>query len=251
MSEPRPIVVTGASRGIGLELARQLVARGQPVIGIARQVPGPDAPGLRFLRCDLSDRQATAALAETLAGLSPRGLINNAAVQTECDPLRLSPERRAAHIGAELEVNLAAPLILATTLLPVIGDAPDGFVCNVNSCLSLAPKTRALAYCAAKAGLGNATHALRARAREWPDLLVSEALLPLVATDMTAGRGRGKISAEAAAEGILRGIDRRRETIRIGGARALHGIWRLSPGVARRMLSGPGPGPAQGRRGGA
>ncbi len=240
MSDFRPIVVTGASRGIGLELVRHLITQGHPVIGIAREAPDLPDPLFRFIRCDLSDRTAVSALAQNPLHLKPGGLINNAAVQTEGDPVTLSAAA-ATYIGTELDVNLAAPLILGTALMPVIAEAPDGFVCNVNSCLALAPKTSAPAYCAAKAGLSNATFALRERARAWPGLLVSEVLLPLVDTDMTAGRGRRKISAAQAAAGILDGIARRRTATTIGGARVLYAIWRLSPGLARMVLRGAHP----------
>jgi uncharacterized oxidoreductase len=244
MPERRPIVVTGASRGIGLELVRRLMEQGHPVIGIAREDPDLQDPLFRFIRCDLSDRAAVSALAQDLVQQQPGGLINNAAVQREGDPVTLSAADVAAYVGTELEVNLAAPLILGTVLMPVIAEAPEGFICNVNSCLALAPKTAAPAYCAAKAGLSNATFALRERARAWPRLLVSEVLLPLVDTDMTAGRGKGKISAAQAASGILDGVARRRAAIRIGGARMLYVIWRLSPGLARMVLRGARPGPA-------
>lgn len=241
MSDRPPIVVTGASRGIGLELVRRLITQGHPVIGIAREAPDLPDPLFRFIRCDLSDRTAVSALAQDLAQLKPGGLINNAAVQTEGDPVTLSAEAIAAYVGTELDVNLATPLILGTALMPMIAEVPHGFICNVNSCLALAPKTSAPAYCAAKAGLSNATFALRERARTWPGLLVSEVLLPLVDTDMTAGRGRRKISAAQAAAGILDGIARRRTATRIGGARVLYAIWRLSPGLARMVLRGAHP----------
>ena len=239
MADPRPVIITGASRGIGLQLSRQFAAKGYPVIGIARNRPVEDAPFARFIRCDLSDRGATSALAARLAGLRPQGLINNAAIQSECDPRVMPPDRLAAYLQTELDLNLAAPMILGLALLPVIAEAPNGFICNVNSCLALAPKTAAPAYCAAKAGLSNATIALRNMAGTWPDILVAEVMLPLVDTDMTTGRGKGKISAADAAAGILRGIAARQDVIRIGGAKALHAIWRLSPALARIILRGP------------
>ena len=243
MPDHRPIVVTGASRGIGLELVRQLLAQGHPVIGIAREAPDLQDPLFRFIRCDLSDRAAVTALAQNLLQLKPRGLINNAAVQTEGDPVTKPAAAVASYIGTEVDVNLAAPLILGIVLMPVIAEEPEGFICNVNSCLALAPKTAAPAYCAAKAGLSNATFALRERAKAWPGMLVSEVLLPLVETDMTAGRGKRKISAAQAASGILDGISRRKTAIRIGGARVLYAIWRLSPGLARIVLRGALPCP--------
>jgi NAD(P)-dependent dehydrogenase (short-subunit alcohol dehydrogenase family) len=73
MCDLRPIVVTGASRGSGLEPVRLLTARGQPVIGIARGEPDLWNLLVPFIRCDLSDRVAVRTLTQDLAQLRPRG----------------------------------------------------------------------------------------------------------------------------------------------------------------------------------
>ena len=73
MPDLRPIVVTGASRGNGLEPVRLLTARGQPVIGIARAEPGLWELLARFIRRDLSGRAAVTTLAQDLAQLRPKG----------------------------------------------------------------------------------------------------------------------------------------------------------------------------------
>ena len=65
--------MTDASRGIGLEPVRLLTARGQPVIGIAREEPGLWEPLPPFIRCDLSDPTAVRSLAQDLTQLHPRG----------------------------------------------------------------------------------------------------------------------------------------------------------------------------------
>ncbi|WP_370316090.1 hypothetical protein [Sagittula sp.] len=73
MPDLRPIVVTGASRGSGLEPVRLLTARGQPVIGITREEPDLWETWAPFIRCDLSDPTAVRSLAQDLAQLRPRG----------------------------------------------------------------------------------------------------------------------------------------------------------------------------------
>ena len=119
MDETRPIVVTGASRGVGREIARQLIASGQEVIGIARHRPDlPESGGVRFIACDLSDLDAVAALTDQLRPLRPRGLINNAAVQSEADWIALRPAELARRFGAEITLDLVAPLVLGYGLIP-------------------------------------------------------------------------------------------------------------------------------------
>jgi uncharacterized oxidoreductase len=72
-------------------------------------------------------------------------------------------------------------------------------IVNVTSGLALAPKQSAPVYCAAKAGLRSFTKSLRYQERaRAPHVRVVEVLPPLVDTDMTRGRGRGKMSREPA-----------------------------------------------------
>lgn len=75
-------IVTGANRGIGLELARQLYRRSVDVIATARN---PDAaselkasPGVRVEQLDVADAGSVAAFRERLAGETVDVLINNA-----------------------------------------------------------------------------------------------------------------------------------------------------------------------------
>ena len=60
--------------------------------------------------------------------------------------------------------------------------------------------------------------------------------MPLVDTPMTRGRGNGKISPAAAANAIVKGIERDRHEIYIGKARLLPLISRVAPGFARKIL---------------
>jgi uncharacterized oxidoreductase len=103
--------------------------------------------------------------------------------------------------------------------------------------LALAPKQSSPVYCAAKAGLRSFTKALRYQAQaRAPHLRVVEAMPPLVDTDMTKGRGRGKISAEACAAEIVRGMEAGQETIYVGKAKLLRAIQGVSPSLADRLM---------------
>src|SRR4051794_30832380 len=86
----RTALVTGASSGIGAEIARELVRRGHEVVLVARsedKLAGLAAelgPGAHVLAADLSERSARAALPERVAGLGlvVDVLVNNAGLST-------------------------------------------------------------------------------------------------------------------------------------------------------------------------
>ena len=112
----RTALVTGANRGIGLELCRQLRDAGWRVIGACRG--SSDAlealdirvePGL-----DVTSEQAVSALARKLRGETLQLLINNAGLLTRESLDEMDFDR----IRRQFEVNAIGPLRLTTALLP-------------------------------------------------------------------------------------------------------------------------------------
>lgn len=112
-------LVTGASRGIGLELCRQLQQRGHRVFAVCRQ---PSAE-LRALGCtvidgiEVTDAASVARLAAGLAGERIDVLVNNAGilVRDSLGELDFDGMRR------QFEVNALAPLRVTHALLPNLG----------------------------------------------------------------------------------------------------------------------------------
>ena len=117
MEEKLTYVVTGASRGLGLEFARQLLARGDTVIGTARR---PDAAwGLRDLgaeveELDVADDRSVAAFARRLAGRPVDVLINNAGRQNRLGALESLDFNSMAET---FQVNALGPLRVTRALL--------------------------------------------------------------------------------------------------------------------------------------
>ena len=122
---PRVALVQGASRGIGLELARQLLARGATVIATCRQPSeahelaalGAAAPELLVLPLDATNETSIAAAAGAAAHRVPRvdWLINVAGVLHDGD---LQPEKRiadvtAANLALSFAVNATGPALVA------------------------------------------------------------------------------------------------------------------------------------------
>lgn len=160
-STPRALtIVTGASRGLGWALARQLLARGERVLTLQRtpQAGLDDGSGrLEQWACDLADPQP---VAERLAawirsqpqdGVRSLTLINNAALLST-----LADLGAVGHDGLSraLRVGLEAPLLLSGAFLA----ASDGWpvprrLLHVSSGLGRRAMAGSAVYCAAKAGL--------------------------------------------------------------------------------------------------
>lgn len=144
---PRTIVVTGASRGIGLAIAERLVQGGQQVIGVARTVP-TRFPG-PFVRADLSDERSTGRLIERLVSRHEvDGLVNNAGMVR---PGTLE-EATSFDLRDTLEIHVRAALQLSQGLVPGMRQRGWGRIVNVSSVVVLGTLRRTT-YSAAKAAL--------------------------------------------------------------------------------------------------
>ncbi len=241
-------LVTGGSSGVGLALARRLVADGTTVLVCGRD-PGRLAaaatrlPGLRTLVADLSDPGDVARLARAAADLPGLDLVvHNAAIQLDRDwvvTTRPGATAALAHDAAtELATDLGAPLHLTAELLPVLADAPRAAIVSVTSALGTVPKRSAPVYCAAKAGLSAFTTSLRYQLRAGaPHVRAVEVVLPLVDTAMTAGRGSRKITPDAAAAAVLSALDGRRDRVDVGAVGPLLAIHRVAPRLAARIVA--------------
>lgn len=242
----RTILLTGGSRGIGRALLGRLVAAGAGrVLIVGRDAVRLSAAAADFtgrvepLTADLSQPAETDRLLAMIPAVAPdlSILINNAGVQALTDLIRDGGPALVPVLRAEVETNFNATIALTTGLLPLLGRQPAAMIVNVTSGLALAPKQSAPVYCATKAGIRAFTKALRQQARRnEPHLRVVEVLPPLVDTDMTTGRGRAKISAEACAAEILAGMQADRAEILVGKTKLLRLIQGISPSLADYIM---------------
>ncbi len=160
----RLTILTGASRGMGLAMAQQLLADGHALLTLARHPSAAlaaqaQAAGASLTQwpVDLADAAATSArLRQWLAGqdsdaIEQVTLINHAGAIPAIVPLRDAPDEGTQ--GA-LRVGLEAPMLLTAAFL----DATRAWrgqrrVLNISSGLGRRPMASQAAYCAAKAGL--------------------------------------------------------------------------------------------------
>lgn len=241
----RTALLTGAGRGIGRALLEHLIDSGaKRVIIVGRdsarlQELQSMFPAAEPLPADLSDQTQLNGLIQHVERSAPdlSVLINNAGTQLLTDLVGPESDRHRPALSLEMTVNFSSPIQLTVALLPRLLKQSSAMIVNVTSGLALAPKQSSPVYCATKAGLRSFTKALRYQTKaRAPHVRIVEALPPLADTDMTKGRGRGKISPEVCAAEIVAGMQAGRDTIYVGKAKFLRAVQGLSPSLADRLM---------------
>jgi uncharacterized oxidoreductase len=229
------ILVTGGTDGIGLELARQLKAKGATLIVCGRRedlLEFARAEGMEALAADLSSAQGCAAFLKALGERPLDVLINNAGMAGNFgpdEPLDLALTDQAIFL------NLNAPMHLIGNLLPRLLTRPEAAIVNVTSGLAIAPRSGGPVYCATKAGLRSFTQALRHNLRG-TNVHVIEALPPVVETALTAARQTRKMPAAECAAQIVDAIESNKKEANVGIVKLLQMVHSISPALARRIM---------------
>lgn len=198
----KKILITGANRGIGLELCRQLLARGDEVIAVCRRVSDElMALNLRVIEgVDVSSDESIRGLQNEsgLEGLD--WLINNAGILSveNLDSLDFAAMER------QFRVNALGPLRVTAALLPKLGaGAKIGIITSRMGSVEDNTSGGYYGYRMSKAAVNMAGMSL---ARDLQQSGVAVALLHpgMVATEMTGGRG---ISPEQSVSGLIQRMD--------------------------------------------
>jgi NAD(P)-dependent dehydrogenase (short-subunit alcohol dehydrogenase family) len=205
--EKKVALITGANKGIGFEVARQIAKAGWTVLAAARneelgklaaaklQAEGLD---VHFIHIDLNAHETAAAAAETIHGKFGKLdlLINNAAIVAAGDgpPSKVN----IAAVEAAMRTNYVGSLAVTQALLPLLQSAGKAQIINVSSelgCISLqtdpnwkyAP-VKYLAYCASKAALNMFTVQLAYEFRDG-SIAVNSVNPGYTATDLNGNTG--------------------------------------------------------------
>jgi NAD(P)-dependent dehydrogenase (short-subunit alcohol dehydrogenase family) len=150
MHDKQVALVTGANKGIGLQISKELAARGFTVLVGSRDLARGEAAAqaiagdARALALDVTDAQSIAAAAERIRSELGRldVLVNNAAIAhtgkpgTPFEELLKSGRpstASAAEVRAVFETNVFGVIAVTQALLPLLREAPAGRIVNVSS----------------------------------------------------------------------------------------------------------------------
>ena len=187
MSEPRTIVLTGCTRGLGRALVSRFTARGHTVIGCGRSESHVANLGREFgephhfTALDVADSAAIEAwAADTLEKTgTPDLIINNAAIMNHPAPLW---DVSAEEFGRLMDINVDGTLNVIRAFCPAMIAAGRGVIANLSSGWGQSTSPDVGPYCASKFAIEGLTGSL---AQDLPRPLVAVAVSPgVVDTDM-------------------------------------------------------------------
>lgn len=254
------VLITGGSRGLGLVMARQLVAQGARVAICAR-----DPDELRRAKADLSDEVLTVTcdltdpdqierlIAEVHVGLGPVDvLINNAGI-IQVGPMKLMT---IEDYEAAMATHFWAPLRLSLAVLPKMLERGSGRIVNISSIGGRIAVPHLLPYTASKFALVGLSEGMRAELAK-DDVKVTTVVPGLVRTGspvhaLFKGQHEAEykwfaagdsshltaMQAERAARQIISAMRRGRPEIVLSmQAKLAWRLFALAPGLAQRALS--------------
>jgi 3-oxoacyl-[acyl-carrier protein] reductase len=150
MSEKK-ILITGASRGLGLAIAQKLSADFSLILHASKPESfTTEIPNSEILCADLSDINQVNDFCKKLKKYGDLyGVINNAGVTFD-KPINFQPEKE---IEAMINVNLKAPILICKTAMKIFGLNQQGVIINVSSIVGETGNAFQSVYAATKAGL--------------------------------------------------------------------------------------------------
>lgn len=196
MTQRHLTILTGASRGMGLAMAQQLLAAGHDLLCISRKTNDALAAQASHAGRQLEQWPQDLARAETAAarletwiraqdpvGLASVTLINNAGLIPRIAPV---DDITATQLAESLRVDLEAPMLLTAAFLrATAGSQAARKVLNISSGLGRRAMASQAAYCTAKAGMDHFTRCVALEQERLPNGARLCSLAPgVIDTDM-------------------------------------------------------------------
>lgn len=242
-------LITGASSGIGLTVAKRLAAAGAHVLLVSRteetlkevqaeiQAEGGQAD---IFPCDLNDMNAIDEVSKQIIASVDHIdiLINNAGRSI----------RRAVHESVDrfhdfertMQLNYFGAVRLVLNILPQMMGRKDGHIINISSIGVLANATRFSAYVASKAALDAFSRCLSAEVHSHK-IAITSVYMPLVRTPMIAPTKIYKyvptLSPEQAADLVAYAIVKRPKKVATNLGRLASITYSIAPGINNKLMS--------------
>lgn len=180
------VLVTGASRGLGKDLAVEFARREARVVLVARDKDAlaevSASTGGEWFAADLANTRGIEPLVDKIEQrCGPIDVVVNNAAVSWLEPLRGCTTEQ---ISSTLAVNLAAPAEFARVLLPRMESRSSGHIVNIASLGGVIAIPGLAAYGASKAGLAHLCAVLREELRDSPVLLTLVQLGAIEGTEM-------------------------------------------------------------------
>lgn len=167
----KTVLLTGATGGIGQELARQLDQKGARLL-----LSATNREALKALTHDLQGKSHQI-IAARLTDKSERGNLIELARHAKVDVLinlaglnhfGLLEQTEEQQLQDMLELNLLAPMLLSKAFAPILSERSEAAIINVGSILGSIGYAGSTGYCASKFGLRGFTESLRRELAQSP-----------------------------------------------------------------------------------
>jgi uncharacterized oxidoreductase len=236
------VLITGGSSGIGLELSRVFIQKGNKVIICGKsneklQAAKKMIPKLITYQCDLSDSKECTDFAKKIQENHPdlNILINNSAIVTKID--FFNDENAIELAEKEYQTNLIAPIRLIKLLYATINKNESTAIINITTGLIYAPRFIYPFYNSSKSALHSFTQTIRIRLKDEKTKVI-EVMFPAVDTPWHKGTPpKIAIGADKAVSEMINGLETGKSEIRVGGAKILYLISRLAPSFALKKVN--------------
>lgn len=236
------VLITGGSSGIGLELAKVLVEKGNTVIICGRSEEKLEAakvliPSLLTFQCDLSIESECVKLRDWIVTNYPvcNVLINNAAIVHKTD--FYTDDNIISKANCEIRTNFMAPLILTKLFLPILEKNENSRIIFVTTGLIYVPRAIYPVYCATKAALHSFVKTLRLQLKA-RSIKIVEVLMPAVDTPFHEGNPpKIAIMPQKAVREMIIKLEKDCLEIKVAGVKILYTLSRIAPAFAFKKIN--------------
>jgi len=243
------ILVTGGSKGIGLELATQFLKLGNTVIITGRNLNRLNEvkkkyPKLNIIQSDAGKPVDIKSLYEIVSIQFPKlnVLINNAGIMRKLNLNDTSLDLE--NINQEIAINLSGPIRMVNQFLPLLKLQQHAAIMNVSSGLAFVPFPISPVYSATKAGVHFYTQTLRIQLKN-SNIKVFELAPPLTNTELQNAftpddmKGTQVMETSKMIEVAIKGFSNDTLEIRPGQSNLLKFMSRLAPQFILNQMSKP------------